>query len=174
MSCPFGGISGKLRNVRPQAAPPDRGYRVFSGAVWWRLVYWPWKKYVAQFIVANPQATRPNLARIGGRGVYFTDRDSLEGIENAVAFAKRAGLSQRAQTECNLYGCVIVEFEVPSGASVVLPPPAINNVQQGLTVGGAREWLLGGNIDLKENMVVTCVGGLISSGHGQNWFQLPL
>ena len=41
----FGGAAGSWANLAPTQAP-SRGYRVVSGSVWWRLIFWPWRQYL--------------------------------------------------------------------------------------------------------------------------------
>jgi hypothetical protein len=113
-------------------------------------------------IPANP----PFLAPPGAPGVYFTDSQSLEGILSPPDFARRLGLPQQAQYECQAYGCAIVEFPV---AQAVLPPASYPGVMQGLTVAGAREWITQGNLALASTMVVTYI-----EPAGTRYYQLQL
>ena len=96
---------------------PDHGYRIISGELWWRQIYWQWKKYLAKY-GAGGNISAPLLAKLGGTGVYFTDERSLVGIQTAEGFAKRVGLSAVLQHSCSQMGCVVVQFEVPMNATM--------------------------------------------------------
>src|SRR5262245_16815768 len=115
--CPFGGTPGSLLNLRPSTSPPARGYRIIPGAVWWRLVFWQWRLYMVLRSAATPNIIPPFLAPLSQTPqVYFTDLDSLQGLISATDFAQRAGLSLTAQTECQRFGCAIIEFDAPPTA----------------------------------------------------------
>jgi hypothetical protein len=89
-------------------------------------------------------------------GVYFTDRASLKGCDGPADFAARMALAAQAHLDCQLFGCAVVEFEVPKQRQIVLPPP-FPGAAQGFTGGGAREWLLIGNLNLSSTMTVNYV-----------------
>ena len=169
--CPFGGSPGQWRrDLNPQARPPSRGFRVIPGAVWWTLVFWPWRLYLVARAEGRAGVTPPLLAPFGSRGVLFTDQESLQGIQGASDFAKRVGLSRWAQTECHLFGCAIVEFEAPSSSR--LPHPAVTSCQRGLTVGWAREWSTQmTNVQLVATMRVVYID---VSQSGPRCFEIPL
>ena len=103
-------------------------------------------------------------------GVYFSDVESLRGMSTPVEFANRLGLFGPAVTECQRYGCAVVEFDVPPNVPCTLPTP-YPGLSQGLTVGGAREWLLAGNLALGGTMTVRIID---LTGQGPRNFQLPL
>jgi hypothetical protein len=168
MPCPFGGSPGAWLNLHP-SAPPARGYRVISGSVWWRLMFWRWRGYLAlsQF---GTHVTAPFLAPRGALGIYFTDRQSLMGLQGPSDFAVRVALSRQAQAESQMYGCAVLEFDVPSHPGVILPPPHPGS-QHGFTPRGAREWLAQGNIPLDDTMTVTYIDVTSS---GPRWFNVPL
>lgn len=167
--CAFGGTPGAWPSLTPSPTPPARGHRVIPGAVWWRLVFWPWRQYLAAR-AANIPASPPFLAASGSPGVYFTDRQSLQGILGPADFAWRVGLAQPVQAECQKYGCAVIEFDVPDPTNAVIPPPYAG-IQQGLTTGGGREWIARNNIGLDETMVVTFVD---TTRSGPRYFILPL
>lgn len=100
--CPFGGTPGTWLSLGSSLSPTE-GYRVISGPVWWTLIYWPWRMFLAAQSAGIP-ASPPRLGPPGSTGVYFTDRDSLEGLLGPGDFAKRLGLPPMAHRDCNLYG----------------------------------------------------------------------
>lgn len=133
-------------------------------------MHYPWRRYLALRSTGHSGMTPPMLAPPGAPGVYFTDRDSLIGAPTAAEFARRLGLSAGAQAECQFYGCAIVEFDIPA-SSVTLPSPA-TGCAQGLTAGGAREWVTNANLPLSGDEEVMYVDAT-STGQPR-WFNLPL
>lgn len=164
---PFKGVPGVFSRLAP-ARPPRVGYRVIPGRVWWRLVHLPWRTYLAARSVAV-DAPVPGLAR-RGPPVYFTDGASLAGCQWPASFAWRVGLSERAQAECQRYGCAVVRFRVPVG-TIETPSPALPGVTRGLTVNGAREWVFHGHVPLDPAMQVTYVDVTVL---GVRRFAVPL
>jgi hypothetical protein len=140
---------------------PAIGYRVINGRIWWLQIYPYWKHFSA----ARSTATRtgshvvpPLLSKRGGKGVYFTDDASLQGMQDEMDFARRAGLSQSSAQACYLYGCVVVAFDTAAFYSDIMIPTPHSTCRPGLTVGGAREWLIPSNVPvyLDEQMTVMC------------------
>jgi hypothetical protein len=167
---PFGGSPGTWLHLTPCPAP-GRGLRVIPGAVWWRLVYWPWRQYLVVHNAAiQPPPVPPLLAPYGVGGVYFTDRGSLEGVVSPGDFARRVSLPLPAQAECQRFGCAVIEFDVPDPRAVQ-HGPSYPYVQPGLTSGGAREWVVPHNIALDDTMTVIYIDIARS---GPRWFTLPL
>jgi hypothetical protein len=170
MDCPFGGHPNHLNRLSAATtSAPAQGYRVIPGIVWWNLVFWPWRQYIAARAMALP-VSPPRLSPPGATGVYFTDIKSLEGLLSAGEFAKRLGLGPQAQRECHEYGCAVVEFNVVTPPPVSLPPPAPGALQ-GLTTGGAREWLTNGNVEVDDGMRVTYIDWTHT---GARYFEIPL
>ena len=174
--CPFGGTAGSWVRLNP-APPPTRGCRVIPGAVWWSFVFWHWRLYSAAR-AAGIVAVPPTLARAGVTSVYITDQESLRGVLSPADFARRVGLPASAQAECQLFGCAMIEFDIPNPTTNVIAPPQYPGTQQGLTVNGAREWLLtggsplqGGNLPLDAQMKVIYVE---FGSSGPRYFELPL
>jgi hypothetical protein len=170
MTGPFGGFAPA--RLTPQLHPPARGYRIFSGAVWWQHIFWQWRLYLAS-LTAPPHGSPPLLGprRPAGReGVWFTDRESLQGLQDPASFARRVALYAESQHECQHFGCAIVEFDVPPTAVVRVPVPAHPGLQQGLTPQGGREWFIEGNISLTSSMVVIYV----EPTPGNPWYQVRL
>jgi hypothetical protein len=169
MRCIYGGTPGVRKTLRP-CPPPSRVCRVIAGSVWWPFIHWPWKRFRAAVASAVAGAKRPTLASVTNPKVWFTDPESLEGCESPSDFAIRLALNFRAQAECSLYGCVVIEFAVPQNAKL-LNPPAAPGFLPGLTGCGAREWLLDGNVPLDESMTVYCVE---NAGGVARHYQVPL
>lgn len=167
--CPFGGTPGATMSLSPGNSPPSRGYRVIPGAVWWRLIYWPWRQYLVARSAGMLNITPPLLAPLITTSVFFTDQDSLKGIQDPAGFARRVGLSLQAQTECQRFGCAVIQFDAPNDAVKPLPYPG---VQQGLTVGGGREWKTLQNIPLNADSMTVVYIDIDNSG--PRWFDLPL
>ena len=161
----------ELLDLKPRLdTPPRFGYRVFSGAFWWTYLYWSWRQYLATYKVAGTApAPKPTLGNPTSGGFFFTDLWSLIGIRTAAEYASRVGLPRAAIAECNEYGCVIVRFSVI--ARDVQSPRPYPGTQQGLTVGGAREWLLVNNVELAHGMEVTYID---SVDVHRNWFRFYL
>jgi hypothetical protein len=170
MTCLFGGTPGVFANLGVLPAPPARGYRVVSGNIWWRLLHWPWRQYLAAVACATPNVTPPNLAARVAAGVYFTDRDSLAGCVGPNDFAHRLSLHAQTRMECDLYGCAVIEFDVPA-SQVVLPPAGPGMSTPGLAAGGGREWLLQRNLALDRTMTVHYVE---RTSHGYRHFEIYL
>lgn len=166
----FGGTPGNLPVLAVRPQPPARVYRIISGQVWWTLVHWPWRQYLAAVASGSPNATPPRLSHPGATGVYVTDRASLAGCVSPSDFAWRLSLSAQAQQECQLYGCAIVRFDLPH-PHALLPLPILPGTIAGRTGGGAREWILAGNVALSANMQVHYIERTL---FGSRHFRLPL
>lgn len=169
---PFGGNGGQYLQLSPSNNVPDSGYRVISGLVWWQFIYLPWRKFIAvRAYNSTNHIHPPRLGSPTAQGIYFTDRESLVGVLGPGDFAYRCGLSAQTQTQCQLYGCAIIQFKIKSTHNVVVPKPSHFVSTAGMTVGGAREWLLQGNLDLSEDMRVYFVDINTS---GQRWCNILL
>jgi hypothetical protein len=166
----FGGIAGQFQILAARPHPPARVYRVISGQVWWTLLHWPWRQYQAAVATGTPGVSPPRLAPPGAAGVYVTDRASLRGCDSPSDFAWRLSLSAQAQHECQLFGCAVVRLDLPQPPAL-LPLPPLPGAAPGFTAGGAREWLLAGNIDLADAMQVHCIERTV---HGVRHYRLPL
>jgi hypothetical protein len=166
----FGGQLGQYAVLTARAQPPARVYRVIPGRVWWRRVHWPWRLYCAAVATGTPGVVPPQLARAGAPGVFVTDRASLRGCDSPSDFAWRLSLNAQAQLECQIFGCAVIRIDLPQGF-VLAPLPALHGAAAGLTAGGAREWLLTGNIDLAPQMQVYFIERTV---WGSRYFRLPL
>jgi hypothetical protein len=167
--CAFGGTPGDWLSLTPSIQWPIRGYRVISGAIWWTLIFWPWRKYLAARTAGIPVPV-PSLTPPGAPGTYFTDRESLQGLMSPGDFATRLALPPRAHAECQRFGCAVIEFAVPPSLTVIAPSP-YPGFPQGLTPNGAREWLTQGAVILRDNMRVTYID---TGASGPRFFDLPL
>jgi hypothetical protein len=166
----FGGPAGQFGVLAARGQPSVRLYRVVPGQVWWTLMHWPWRQYRAAVAVGTPNISPPALAPPGAHGVYVTDRASLRGCNSPSDFAWRLSLSAWAQQECQLYGCAVISFDRPTPYAL-LPLPPLPGAAAGLTAGGAREWILAGNIDLADDMRVYYVE---RTALGSRYFRVPL
>jgi hypothetical protein len=166
----YGGTAGAFPTMAPLVHPPARVCRVISGYVFWRLLHWPWRQYLAATASGSTTATPPPLASRTATGIYVTDGPSLQGCGSPADFAWRLSLFRSTQSECQLYGCAVIELDVPGGATVVPVPPQ-PGAGLGLTAGGARQWLIAGNIDLARTMAVNIVE---TSPSGVRHYPLPL
>lgn len=166
----FGGSAGQFPVLSRRVHLPARVYRVIPGQVWWTLLHWPWRQYRAAVATGTPGVSPPTLARPGAPGVYVTDRASLRGCMSPSDIAWRLSLFAQAQQECHLFGCAVIQFDVPQ-PHALLPLPLLPGAAPGFTAAGAREWILAGNVALAETMQVYYVE---RTAHGSRSFRLPL
>jgi len=166
----FGGIAGQFPSVITRHQPTVQCIRAIPGPVWWNLLHWPWRQYLAAIATGTASAVPPELAPPGAIGVYVTDRASMRGCDSPADFAWRRSLSAQDQQDCQLFGCAVIRFDLPHAAALLLPAP-LPGVVPGLTGGGAREWLLAGNIDLDATMRVDYVE---RTAQGSRHYHLPL
>jgi hypothetical protein len=157
LAAPFGGLAGDWPILAPRAAPPRVGYRLITGHIWWEFIHKELLRYRAlRASGLKLNFPPPGLALRTSQGFYFTDRESLEGITLPEEFARRFGLSSKAQQECQLYGCAIVKFHLPERGSVVVPDP-YKDQPPGLSPGGGREWKTNFNLSLDSSMEVVYI-----------------
>ena|SRR5438128_9071196 len=166
----FGGAPGQFAIVTPRQKPPARAYRVIPGQVWWTLLHWPWRQYRAAVATGTPGVVPPRLAPPGAPGVFVTDRISLRGCDSPGDFAWRLSLHAQIQQECQIFGCAVIRFDLPPARALLALPPLPGAVP-GLTGGGAREWLVAGNVDLHDSMQVHYVE---RTAQGSRYYRLPL
>jgi hypothetical protein len=154
---PFGGEPGKWHTLSPSSSPPKEGYRLIPGEIWWDYIHKKWRRYQAiRKKDLNLKLWPPCLAPPSSQGLFFTDRESLEGIMLPEQFAHRYGLSLPDQQDCQLNGCAIIKFHLPQQGDVVLPNPYPGQTP-GLSPGGAREWKTTFNLPLNSSMEVTYI-----------------
>lgn len=161
---------GTIATLKRRAKPTRQVYRVIPGRVWWTLVHWPWRQYRAAVATGTAGVSPPTLAPPGVSGVYVTDRASLRGLDTPSQFAYRLSLNLQSQSECQVFGCAVIEFNLPQGFEL-MELPSLPGASKGLTGGGAREWLLAGNIALDDKMRVYLVEMTLSS---PRHYRLPL
>jgi hypothetical protein len=166
----FGRNPSKFANLKALSQPPARVYRIIPGEVWWTLLHWPWREYLAAVASGTPGVRPPQLASRGAAGVFVTDRSSLRGCDDPGHFAWRLSLYPQDQLECQLFGCAVIGFDLAQPVTL-LALPLLPGTSPGLTAGGAREWLVAGNIDLASNMEVHYVD---RNSWGPRHFRLPL
>lgn len=166
----YGGTAGHFPVLAFRQQPPARVYRIIPGQVWWTLVYWPWRQYLAAVATGSATATPPHLSHPGAAGVYITDRASLAGCVSPSDFAGRLALNAQAQQECQLYGCAAIRFDLPNPYAL-LPAPFLPGTISGFTGGGAREWILAGSVALSATMQVHYIE---RTATGSRYFRLPL
>ena len=112
----------------------------------------------------------PDWRAPGVPGIYFTDRASLRGCDSPADFAWRLSMPAQAQQECQIFGCAVIRFDLPQ-PHAFLPLPPLPGAAAGFTAGGAREWLLAGNLDLAANMEVHYID---QTTQGPRHYLLPL
>ena len=146
-------------DMHPRSSPPLVAVRVIDGFVW------------EHFIERNLHLSRtagaplPRLGPPGDPAIYITDPQSMTVCTTAEDYAMRLSfpstpspiftflnqpipLHQDPLRLIRAYGCAIVYFVPPSVLIETPPPTAVNGrmpSSPGLTVGGAREWLLHAN-----------------------------
>ena len=154
---PYGGVAGQIRKLSPLSQPADNyGYRLIPAGAWWDLIMPHWRRYnaaLARVILATP----PTLAPKSSRGVYFTDRESLEGLIDASAIARRLALLPHNQIACDYEGCVIIKFNTSSLQNRIRHPKPSGAAGRGSTINGAREWVIDGNVSLDYDMEALCI-----------------
>ena len=168
---PCGGMAGVLNYVSSSVsiAVPTRGYRVIAASVYAEYIAYHWYEHHAKAMIGKHHPL-PFLAKRSGPGVYFTDRESLEGILQPAEFAQRVALSARDHVLCQRYGCIIVIFTVPNTSLVQIPPPTAG-ASPGLTPRRAREWICPTAIEADETMDIIHV---YPAPTGTFFYYLPL
>ena len=157
--------------LTPLIVPPSTLCRVVAGFTWFQRAFRDWLKYSASRN-AGGTLLAPKLGRDTVSHIFVTDETSLDGILSSVSMANRLALSRTAQAECLRFGCVIIRFTILDPTVATFPPLHIHAAQQGLTVNGAREWLIP-NIRIDRLMDVIYVG--ISPYRGRPfWYDVSL
>ncbi len=126
--------------------------RLVSGYVWDTVIF----PQLQQHLLGA--APPPRLGPPSASSVYVTDTQSIAVCRSAEDFAYRLSLrlnlpipNQMYATldplqEMRLYGCVMFYFVAPPQTRLEVPPiTAVHGIHpsnQGLTAGGAREWIL--------------------------------
>lgn len=151
-----------LTDMRPIVGPPPIAVRIISGFVW------------EHFIEPELHRSRTSggpLPRMGTPGttrIYITDPQSVAVCTRAEDFAFRMSFPSTPSPMFSptprplpidadplrlirSYGCVLVFF-VPPAVRIESPPPTSVNGRNpsspGLTLGGAREWVMYANPEI--------------------------
>ena len=167
--CPYGGQPGLLNSLSSPVASPLRGIRIIPAMVWLENVYLEWRKYRAQALIgiAYPM---PTLAPPNAIGVHFTDRPSLEGINDPAQCARRVALRLPDHDDCQRHGCVLIEFDIPDPSRVYVPTPTAG-AALGKTTSGAHEWVYPDKIELSSVMDIIY---LDPAENGPMYYYIPL
>ena len=119
----------------PVKAPtPNRVVRVIPSEIWGQVLQ-DWHNYQQ-----NLDPEPPLLGRPGSGEVYFTDPESIFICNNASDFGVRLSLGYSTAQGCTAVFCDT------GGLLVSVPQKAEAAIQNGLTAGGAREWIVNGNL----------------------------
>jgi len=125
MNCLYGGTAGQGLVLESLPQPPGRVCRVIPGSVWWTLIHWPWRQYLAAIATGVAVARPPLLASPMSEGVFITDPPSLEGCLSPADYAARMALYTQAQMDCLLHGCALAgrSAEFPKSRCRRCPSP---------------------------------------------------
>lgn len=150
-------ITGNIQyRLHAVSNPPTTLCRVIPSRTWLRFPFQSWLKYVISRNTGG-SLLPPYLGKDSATHIYVTDEPSLNGFLEPARIARRLGLDKQTSIECTSYGCVIIRFTMSDPKVAILPAPNPNAIQQGLTVGDAREWLIP-NIRLDTSMDVMYIG----------------
>lgn len=159
---------------------PTLVVRVISGYVWDSIIF-PQLQQYSQGLVPPPKLGPPSV-----RGIYITDPQSLAVCNSAEDFALRLSLRLSFPRphqnvalldplqEIRLHGCALIYFSLPSSTQVdVLQPISVHGItpsSPGLTLGGAREWILRDN----PNLVLSDMEVFFINPSGSRWGPIRL
>lgn len=166
----YGGTAGSYPTLQALPQPPARVCRVIQGSVWWLLLHWPYRQHRAAISTGQTGVSPPTLASRLATALFVTDPASLQGCHGPSDFAWRVALSAPSQQDCHLYGCAVIEFDLPSPCNL-LPPLPMPGAVPGLTGNGAREWRIAGNVALATTMTVYYVE---NGPNGPRSYALPV
>ena len=141
-----------------QQSRPDVAVRVVSGYVWDSIIY----PQLQQHLHGRAPAPRLGPPSATTRGVHVSDPQSLAVCVSAEDFAYRLSLRlnlpvpgqpgtiQDDLQEYRLHGCALIYFILEPNVAVSVPygttVHGFSPSNRGLTVGGAREWLVQRNL----------------------------
>ena len=135
----------------PRQNPPPTGVKVLAKRVWDVIIYPQWLVHKK-----NANVPAPTLSPPSASGTYITDAESLQVCAQAMDFGLRLYLNRPSLQDISAWGCVMIYFEKgmlkPEVPDPSPPPPGAPAPAKGLTVGGAREWLIPQNVPLDGNM----------------------
>lgn len=163
------GITGQQLALAPVARPAGPVVRIVGGRDFWKYLHAPWLEYQAAIQGASKHAVPPMLGPASG-GIYVTDPALLQGCNGSADYAARLSLPLSRHQEIQFYGCAVIQFDPPPAMAFLPPHPHVGGVA-GLTAGGAREWILGGNLALDSAMIVRYVLHQAAAG---KWYEIPL
>lgn len=126
----------------PVGMNPPIAVRVVSGVVW-DILYRQWRDY------KQGHAPQPRLGPPSAQQIFFSDPASLVVCTDAEDFALRLTLAMPDLQDIRHSGCALIFFPPPT--NIERPSPTrVHGMtpQSGLTVGGAREWVVLANLSL--------------------------
>lgn len=124
-------------NVMPlKDTPSGKGVRVLP------VEFWPQTLLDWQDYQLNIETDPPLFARPGAPRVYITDSESIFVCREVSQFETRLGLDYSTSD-----GCIAIFFDT-NGLNNSVPPRAAGSPREGLTSGGAREWMVNTNVPL--------------------------
>lgn len=129
-------ISPSFVDMPIRVSPPEKAARVLHMEYWQRILA-DWRNF-REGIDPVP----PRLGRPGSSQVYFTDPESIFICIDAADFGERLGLQVTTEN-----GCGVVFFST-QGLTMSVPPKVPDAIRDGLTTGGAREWIITENPSL--------------------------
>ena len=117
-------------------SPPQKGVRILHIEVWRNIIV-DWQNYVLGIDPIPPWFGLPGTTQ-----VWFSDPESIFNCGQAADFGNRLALPLSTAN-----GCIVVFFD-PSGFNTGIPQVGDELVVQPLTKGGARQWVIYGNVQI--------------------------
>lgn len=121
--------------------PPNKAVRVLPIEILATFMR-DWQNFMDGIDSTGPRLTRP-----GSTQVFVTDPESVFLCTDVDDFGVRLGVGYPTAV-----GCGVIFFD-PEGFTIRVPAKAPEATQDGLTSGGAREWIIDGNpaLELSRN-----------------------
>ena len=120
-------------NMPVRRNPPANAVRVMPREVL-RVFLQDWRNFLQGIDSRGPQLTRPGKDR-----VFVTDPESIFCCTEATGFNTRLGLGYSTDEGCS------VVFLNSEGLDMSIPQLVPGASENGLTIGGAREWIINDN-----------------------------